>query len=659
MHPSPTYPESTPPNAGNLVTESLPHTPQANPTDHIDAALVAAAACLQNDRIADAEAIARSLLDQQPGLPEALQILALAARTHGDLGAAGEYLLQAIRTTPNVATYHANLGTVFLEQGQTAEAERALQIALQLDPEQHSARYNRGNLYLQTGRPRLAESDFRAVLSADPTNAGAHHNLALILEQRGALAEAREHLQESIRLAPKASVCLQSLARIEAAEGQLRASLASLDQALNVNPAVGEPQLARGQTLQALGQFEAAQQAFRAFLRMGPRDPFLASQALQSLRLADDSLSEAEWREHAIAWRHLFRSQAVLTAAEDADPQAQGSRPRIAVLSISGTGPSGLLQALIEALDTAGGEVHLWCVDPPGRLADGVTVHRFTSPNPREIAESVRALRPGLLLQVGGLEAPELLGATLACPVKRVAIWATHPRLDFPEIELWLDGPLSAVASGDGPRPEQPLLVPEGAWPANNHNDTDTPVGRFLAPIVVPSSPATLTPHVTALLSTLAAVSEHDVVMTHPDFELTEIRTALLDRWRAMGLGSEPKFAQKPPQASLVIMADRASAPYASLAPLSKGLPVLLVPRNADPAEQAACSHLWTEFPEIRCIPQVSDRPEALSSWASHIGTFLADEAAWERVSCRAKAPPPPTIADALAARILAHLHRG
>ena len=623
---------------------------------HLLEALGAAAGLLQAQRFQEGAQVARAILEAHPGQPEALHVLGLCARGRGDLGEAGEYLLQAVRTQQRHAPYHASLGLVFLEQGLLQEAERALGVALQLDAHLVAARYNRANLYLQTGRRRQAIEEFEAVLAADDTNAGAHHNLALALMGTGAREQAQEHLHKACLHAPNSATPWQTQARWDADEGRLLAALEALDHALENQPEVGEPYLLRAQIQQALGRFDTAEEDLRIFIEMNPRDPFLAAQALQGLPVGA-SFPDADWLHYAELWREKHAlPQLRQQGSAGPSPAVAGSEPgsglrlRLAFLAVSGNGPAGWLPPLLQALLTRDVDVDLWCARPPESVPPGLRVHALDRRDPTEIAERLREPQYDALIQIGGLQTPELLLAALHRPAPRVLVWASHPRLGFPEIDFWLEH------DADPGTPERflerTLQVPAGAWP--DAGAVTTPLSAAASGLLVaPEAPATLNPHRLALLHRLARHSGRTVVLSHPDFELDDICEALRVRWEALGPDSKVVLGGHPGAASLWI-ATGMEAPDAGLRnALANGIPVLPLNPLGDPLARAAWAHLWARCPEVLGVPGYAAPEAAQGQWADAVGAWLDDDAKWSAVSETARAPAGPSLVQGLANHLL------
>ncbi len=89
---------------------------------------------------------------------------------------------------------HLNLGTLDLQMGRTAEAERAFRKAIEMQPSFVPAHVNLADLFRHQGREREAEETLRRGLAAAPGDADLHYALGLSLARQGRLAEATAEL---------------------------------------------------------------------------------------------------------------------------------------------------------------------------------------------------------------------------------------------------------------------------------------------------------------------------------------------------------------------------------------------------------------------------------------------------------------------------------
>jgi len=95
-----------------------------------------------------------------------------------------------------------NLGSLYAERGQAAEAEAAYRQALALDPGFVPAAVNLADLYRNRGEEPLAEATLRAALKREPGSAPLHHALGLSLVRQKRLGDAVAELRQAARLAP-------------------------------------------------------------------------------------------------------------------------------------------------------------------------------------------------------------------------------------------------------------------------------------------------------------------------------------------------------------------------------------------------------------------------------------------------------------------------
>jgi superkiller protein 3 len=128
--------------------------------------------------------------------------LAGVYRDRGDFRNAAHYYQLATEESPEFDLAFNSLGSSLSRLGRTAEAERALLRALQINPRLASAQSNLGLLYLQTGRMPEARRLLLSATREDPSLKPAWDNLARlgIMMQDGELAVAA--LEEVLRLDP-------------------------------------------------------------------------------------------------------------------------------------------------------------------------------------------------------------------------------------------------------------------------------------------------------------------------------------------------------------------------------------------------------------------------------------------------------------------------
>jgi tetratricopeptide (TPR) repeat protein len=161
-----------------------------------------------------------------------------------------EHTLEATR---NNYLAHYNLGVTLKRQGNTAEAIRHYQRALELHPGYADAHNNLGVALAQTGEPALAAEQFRAALRLNPRKAGTYLNLGNVLSGDGST---KDKLEEALD-------CYRRAAALQ--------------------PAVGQCYYEMGYVLQELGRVPEAQAAYHEALALDPRWPERANRAAWAL----------------------------------------------------------------------------------------------------------------------------------------------------------------------------------------------------------------------------------------------------------------------------------------------------------------------------------------------------------------------------------------
>jgi len=107
---------------------------------------------------------------------------ALASLDAGHIKAAKQRLLDLTQAHPEFSGPFANLGMLYLREGDTETAEEALTKAVQINPENAMAFNQLGILYRQTGKFDEAREAYTRALEIDPDYANAHLNLGIFYD---------------------------------------------------------------------------------------------------------------------------------------------------------------------------------------------------------------------------------------------------------------------------------------------------------------------------------------------------------------------------------------------------------------------------------------------------------------------------------------------
>jgi tetratricopeptide (TPR) repeat protein len=106
----------------------------------------------------------------------------------------------ALELDPTLADAHVNLGRLFHQAHQAAEAEAHYRAAAQQAPDDAIVHFNLAVLLEEVGRSGEAIQAYQSALKADPNFADAHYNLGLLFDALGKRAQAMTHLRTARKL---------------------------------------------------------------------------------------------------------------------------------------------------------------------------------------------------------------------------------------------------------------------------------------------------------------------------------------------------------------------------------------------------------------------------------------------------------------------------
>ena len=185
---------------------------------------------------------------------------------------------------------HDDVALLYLEIGRPGAAVAHFEKSLALKGRSAPAHYNLGTALSSAGRLDEAVEQFRHATQIDPKYANAHNNLGSVLLAQGKRDEALHEYREAVRLRPQSASALQNLSWV-LATGR-NPSPRDIDEAVDAaeraagltgrRDARGLDVLAAAYA--AAGEFNRAQDAAAAALRLGPDDP-LATEIRQRLEL--------------------------------------------------------------------------------------------------------------------------------------------------------------------------------------------------------------------------------------------------------------------------------------------------------------------------------------------------------------------------------------
>jgi tetratricopeptide (TPR) repeat protein len=173
-------------------------------------------ACMYDEAIDDCRCAISLNPDDMALRPDA----SIAWRSLGDVFldsgqlAEAESALQKSLALGATVTACIYLAVVYLRGRNFSDAERYCRQAITLDPEFEEAYYNLGNSLSEQGRTDEALQAFQTAYTLDPHYAGPHREAGMLLLRERRHAEAEKHLRKALELAPNDERAIELLKRL-------------------------------------------------------------------------------------------------------------------------------------------------------------------------------------------------------------------------------------------------------------------------------------------------------------------------------------------------------------------------------------------------------------------------------------------------------------
>ena len=164
-----------------------------------------AEALRQQDKLDEANAVARTAIQAAPDADETHFALAQVLGRQGKLREADAAVVEALRLDPNYAPYYGYRTQILFLRGRYPAALGCAQDGLRLDPEQVECLLWRALTQEQQEHPSAADHDFQRLLRVAPESALVHTQLGSVLLNRHEPAAAAQHLTEALRQDPESA----------------------------------------------------------------------------------------------------------------------------------------------------------------------------------------------------------------------------------------------------------------------------------------------------------------------------------------------------------------------------------------------------------------------------------------------------------------------
>ncbi len=225
---------------------------------------------LQTGRTAEAAGLMSGAVAANPRDARLQRLCALALTALGRLPDALRHYDLAVALEPGDAQSHQQRGDLLFQLGQLQEALSSYHQALLLKPDQAEAQHNRGVTLLALLRPKEALESFERALAIDFAYADAWYNRGLALAELGRPEEALVSYERALQLRPAFAEAAYNRGLTLRRLGRLTEALAAYSRALEIRAGFPWAHNNRGVVLQALGRTEEALGDFDLALRGMP-----------------------------------------------------------------------------------------------------------------------------------------------------------------------------------------------------------------------------------------------------------------------------------------------------------------------------------------------------------------------------------------------------
>lgn len=242
------------------------------PIDAQDSAVQATfrsgAAAMHNGQLADAERFFRQAVQLAPGMADAHLDLGLVLGREGKIDAAISSLQQALVLDPGLPSAHMFLGIFLYQDNHADQARQELQTELKDHPDSVEALTWLGTIDLAQDHPERAVGSFDHAAEITPNDLS-------LLELRGRAHSlvAKDSYSRMAKLDPGSWHVHHVQAQLDADEGKHADSIAEYLAAIKLQPRDPDLYEELGDQYRSTSALEAAEDAFRKGLALGPANP--------------------------------------------------------------------------------------------------------------------------------------------------------------------------------------------------------------------------------------------------------------------------------------------------------------------------------------------------------------------------------------------------
>ena len=242
---------------------------------------------LKNGDLDEAIQLFENVLEAEPGTSWALHGLGQAHASKGETDSAIRYYEQAVAQYERFGPVHYALGLLYRDKGDAARARQHLEsyqqhpketpphndpllkklLLLDISP---STQIRRAQQLMRDGQTAEARKLLEQAVEGDPESVQAHSELVRLYHQTGDFDRARQHYEAAVALYPGAILAGLQYGNFRAERGEFDEAATVFARVVEYHPAHADAHALLGQAYEELGQQDKALQHYQAALAGDP-----------------------------------------------------------------------------------------------------------------------------------------------------------------------------------------------------------------------------------------------------------------------------------------------------------------------------------------------------------------------------------------------------
>ncbi|MCK4533639.1 tetratricopeptide repeat protein [bacterium] len=181
-----------------------------------------------------------------------------------------KYFKKAIRSDPDYADAHYNLGSVYIVKGLYDKAIEEFKETIRIKPDDTDVHNSLGVVYVEKGLWDEAMEEFKEAIKINPDYAEAHYMLGSVYIVKGLWDEAIEECKETLRINPDLAEAHYGLAWAYGEKGLDDKAMEEFKEAIKINPDFAEAHYNLGVVYGKKGLDDKAMEEFKEAIKINP-----------------------------------------------------------------------------------------------------------------------------------------------------------------------------------------------------------------------------------------------------------------------------------------------------------------------------------------------------------------------------------------------------